>query len=217
MIDLDHRTHLKRNRLTLNRVSHSFGQGTEPPLSWSWLDSAVRRRLLEHRANPILVKSYPRRTPHPLPVNLGGGDPLFPVSVLVSVGLASSGRSGRFLTDGAFASPKLAYRRRFGQGWLRCKGREGRDEADVIGNLNSGYRAARLNTLAESDEEPAMPIPRMLVWAWMQISFVIAMFVLSLWISWYLWHMRAGIIASVPLMLYAGVMSLYNMWRRRPL
>jgi hypothetical protein len=33
-----------------------------------------------------------------------------------------------------------------------------------------------------------MPIPKMPVWAWMQISFVIAMFLLSLWISSYLWH-----------------------------
>jgi hypothetical protein len=59
-----------------------------------------------------------------------------------------------------------------------------------------------------------MAISKMPVWAWMQISFVIAMFLLSLWISSYLWHAGARIIASVPLMLYTGAITLYSMWKR---
>jgi hypothetical protein len=59
-----------------------------------------------------------------------------------------------------------------------------------------------------------MPIPKMPVWAWMQISFVIGMFLLSLWISSYLWHAGAGTVAGTPLMLYAGVMMLYSLWMR---
>jgi hypothetical protein len=59
-----------------------------------------------------------------------------------------------------------------------------------------------------------MSVPKMPVRAWTQISLIIAMFALSLWISSYLWHAGARIIASAPLMLFAGAMTLYSLWMR---
>jgi hypothetical protein len=59
-----------------------------------------------------------------------------------------------------------------------------------------------------------MAIPKMPVWVWMRVSFVIAMFALSVCISSYLWHAGARTIAGAPLMLYAGAMTLYSMWKR---
>jgi hypothetical protein len=57
-----------------------------------------------------------------------------------------------------------------------------------------------------------MPIPKLPVRAWVQISFVIALFVLSLWIASYLWHAGARTIAGTPLILFAGGMTLYSLW-----
>jgi hypothetical protein len=59
-----------------------------------------------------------------------------------------------------------------------------------------------------------MPIPRMPAGAWMQIAFVIALLFLSLWIASYLWHTGARAIAGIPLLFYAGAMTLYSLWIR---
>jgi hypothetical protein len=47
----------------------------------------------------------------------------------------------------------------------------------------------------------AMPVSKVPAWGWMQISFVIVMFSLSLWIASYLWHGGARIVAITPLMI----------------
>jgi hypothetical protein len=59
-----------------------------------------------------------------------------------------------------------------------------------------------------------MPVPRRPAWVWMQVSVLIAMFVLSLWISSYLWHAGARTLAGLPLMVYTGAVTLYSMWTR---
>jgi NADH:ubiquinone oxidoreductase subunit 6 (subunit J) len=48
----------------------------------------------------------------------------------------------------------------------------------------------------------------------MPVPTLIAMFVLSLWISSYLWHAGARTIAGLPLMVYTGAVTLYSMWTR---
>jgi hypothetical protein len=60
----------------------------------------------------------------------------------------------------------------------------------------------------------AMPTSKLPVWAWVQISFIVTMFVLSLWFSWYLWHAGARIVAATPPMLFGAVMTLYSLWMR---
>jgi hypothetical protein len=59
-----------------------------------------------------------------------------------------------------------------------------------------------------------MPIPKMPVRGWMQVSFVIAMFLLSLWTSSRLWHAGARTIAGLPLMFYTAAMTLFSLWTR---
>jgi hypothetical protein len=59
-----------------------------------------------------------------------------------------------------------------------------------------------------------MPVRKLPVRFWMQVSVVIAMCLLSLWISSYLWHAGARSIAGAPLMLYTGAMTLYLLWTR---
>jgi hypothetical protein len=59
-----------------------------------------------------------------------------------------------------------------------------------------------------------MPFSKVPAWGWIQISFVIVVFLLSLWIASYLWHAGAGIVAITPLMIFSGGITLYSLWIR---